>query len=374
VTRHMVRPLSVKQRIAYNLRESQFATAMPPLAKCLGEHARPGSLLHHVLDGKPMIVVGNSSSLNRINMGMVREFPTLGCNRILQMYEPEFYTVVDRQPYIQEIERIKQYRGTRVLSETLFDPMVSCRRQPVQPPPTFPWYRYRAVASSNPFPPSNPQRVYTHYTNDRRVHCGMMPSVRTNLDEWIPGGANIAVCMLQIAMAMGANPIGVAGVDMSWKSPQDSHFFGAGSSVGAFRFNTRRVMLFFAAIARWAKEHHIEILNLSPEGVLSPTFPRMSVEVFHSRFIGQVQWKGVRPWELSEFATDRHGPALPVGTALGCEPNLAPVSYQMGANQRLHRPPPRNLTAELVGRSAAALERARRLRIQGARARKGKRG
>jgi hypothetical protein len=244
----------------------------------------PGSQLHGILAGRPLVIMGNAWSLNDMDLDKVFAFKTLGCNRALQMdRHPDFYTVVDRDPYRREYERLLVYRGTRILSRTIYDRKVSCRRTPVQRPPPFPWYAYHAVATCVPLR-GRPSMVVTTVANDRNVlHRQPIPSVCTDLDTFMPSGANIGYCMIQIALAMGANPIGIAGIDLQWQSKEKSHFFGRGASVGCFKFNTPRVLSFFAAAAMWASGHGVQVYNLSPTGVLD-CFPRMNEHDFHSRF------------------------------------------------------------------------------------------
>jgi hypothetical protein len=288
-----------KQRLARrrNIDDSRY----------LGSHVAKGSKLHGRLAGRPCVVMGNAYSLNKQDLEKLFAFPVIGCNRCLEMpHHPDFYTVVDRAPYIEQLDRIRKYKGIRVLSETLFDPGVSCRRTRVQQAPNFSWYRYRAVASSTPFPKGTLDSVFTFYCNDNKVTRGRLPSVQTNLDEFMPSGANIAYCMLQIAMAMGANPIGICGVDLTWgKDKTKTHFFGEGKKRGAFPFNTKRVLSFFAAAAQFAKHSGVKIYNLSPEGALSPTFERIDEKAFHRRFAKYTNGDRVRPWQFVQFEPDK---------------------------------------------------------------------
>jgi len=273
----------------------------------LGKNVAKGSKLHGTMSGRPMIVMGNAYSLNHMDLDKVFDFTTIGCNRCLELPKhPEFFTVVDRAPYMEQYQRICGYKGTRVLSETLFDPEVSCRRTPVQDLPSYEWYRYRAVASTTPFPARVPEWVFTYYCNDKRVSRGRLPAVQTNLDEFMPSGANIAYCMLQVALAMGANPIGICGVDLVWKDKKRTHFFGEGKKRGAFPFNTKRVLLFFKAAAAYAKSKGIKIYNLSPEGVLSPTFERIDEQAFHSEFERYKTGDRVRAGQFIKFEPDEN--------------------------------------------------------------------
>ena len=275
----------------------------------LGDKVARGGHLNNLLIGKPLIIFGNSNSLQFMALEKMTCFHTLGCNRILQLFEPDFYTVADRQPYMQELARIRAYKGIRLLSATLFDPAVSCRRMPVQPIPNFEWYRWRAVASGIPVTrPGGREFVMTTFTNDQRVHNGMLPACNTDLDAYLPSGANIGYCMLQQAIALGANPIGIAGIDLppikDWTATKNTHFFGDGRKVGAFPFNSERVLRFFKSAAGYCQVRGIQVYNLAPAGHLN-CFPRMNEHEFHHRFSELAPRDMLRPRQLRVFVPDQ---------------------------------------------------------------------
>ncbi len=291
----------------------------------LGDKVSKGGHLHNILLDKPLIMFGNSESLRRMDLEKMTCFHTLGCNRILKLFQPDIYTVADRQPYMQELERIRAYRGIRLLSATLFDPAVSCRRMPVQPLPDFEWYRWRAVASGIPVQrPGGREFVMTTFTNDQRVHNGYLPACNPNLDAYIPSGANIGYCMIQQALALGANPIGIAGIDLppikQWQAQKVTHFFGDGRKVGGFPFNSERVMRFFEAAARYAQTRGIQVYNLSPEGYLN-CFPRMSEHEFHNRFGQLAPGDVLRPRQLRVFVPDQDRRIVGLGPNRGNQPH-----------------------------------------------------
>jgi hypothetical protein len=231
-------------------------------------NALPASRLAGKLAGRPCVIFGNSSSLNRVDVEKLLEFPTVGCNRILRMFQPDYYIVVDRDPYRQDLHLINAFRGIRVLSSTIYNENAICRRVPVQPIPEFEFYHFRAMTSGTP-------------TNGV-AGVSSLPVVQDNWDGGVLSAANISFPMLQLAVMLGANPIGIAGVDLAWKSMADSHFFGAGARHGCFPFNARRVLRFFQAASELLRQRGVEVYNLSPEGVLD-CFPRISAVEFHRR-------------------------------------------------------------------------------------------
>lgn len=262
----------------------------------LNGHSKSAGLLHNTLLGRPMIVMGNAYSLTYQDMEKLTHFKVMGCNRCLRpdfaAPAPDYYTCVDRDPYAQELERIRAFKGIKLLSGTLFDPNVISKRthyrpnaQPRQPLPDFEWHYFRAVSGIRA-----DIRACRGITRTRAVGHpetpGWLPMPQLNLTQAVINGANIATLMLQLAVALGANPIGICGVDMAWESKDKSHAFGGGngSKAGAFSLNPRHTMPFFEAIAQGAYNNGAKIYNLSPIGILSPLFERISEVEFYNRF------------------------------------------------------------------------------------------
>ncbi len=333
----------------------------------LGPNAASGEALRDILKGTPMIIMGNAYSLNYMDLDKVFAFPTLGCNRALQMpRHPDYYTVVDRDPYRKELERIKKYKGVRILSETLFDPGVSCRRTPVQKVPDFPWFKYHAVATNHPDIRNNRwKEVVTWYINDKNVlHPQRIPIVQTDLTKFMPSGANIGYCMLQLAIAMGANPIGICGIDLAWESREKSHFFGNGRAQGCFEFRAPRVMKFFTAAALWAKDKGIGIYNLSSKGILN-CYPRMSEHEFHSRFAKFVDRGRVCPRELLKFKSDSAIRLSGTGQHARSKQDLEDHLRKVALDRRRRGLAKRASKTQHLERRAAAIRKGRAARSKG---------
>lgn len=241
-----------------------FETAYP--------NAKPASLLKDRLKGKPCIIYGNSSSLNRLPLEKLLEFPAIACNRGLRLFQPDYYIVVDRDPYCQDLDLIEKFKGVRVLSSTIYNETTTCHRVPVQPIPEFEFHYFRAASSGLPVKGVG--------------GVSRVPIVQTDWSRQVLSAANIAFPMFQLAVMLGANPIGIAGVDLAWTS-KNSHFFGEGRSAGCFPFGRPskdlKPLVFFKQAARWTEDHGIACFNLSPEGILD-CFPRLDALEFHRRF------------------------------------------------------------------------------------------
>jgi len=278
-----------------------------------GPNMKPAYELHDTLKGRPVIVMGQSFSLNYVKLDKLAPFKTISCNRCLRpdshvKTHPDYYVCVDRDPYAQEVERVKAFKGIRVLSEMLFDPNNMHKKKslrthwaPLQPYPDFEWYGFRPVSTSRPS--YQGRRVHTRWPDySRTLSNGILPAFNVDLELLIPGAANVAYSMFQIAAAMGASVIGIVGVDLAWESNKKSHSYGDGNgkASGAFALNPRHTLPFFKAGVQECKRLGIEVYNLSPRGVLSPTVPKISEVEFHKRFAQYAEGGVLYPRELQQ--------------------------------------------------------------------------
>jgi hypothetical protein len=158
--------------------------------------------------------------------------------------------IADREPYIQERDagRLKEYEGTLMLSETIFDPEIKgkradkddSRQYPAQNEPDFAWHSWRVGA--------------WHTKNNWETFGDLLGS-----------GMNIFLPMLQAAVIMGAKKIGVVGVDMAWPKDGDSHCWGAGQSAGAYPpASLKNTLAIFRRSRKQLSDKGIEVHNLSP--------------------------------------------------------------------------------------------------------------
>jgi len=200
-----------------------------------------------------MLVVGNSFSLEGLDLAA--GIPAISCNRILRhpTFVPTYLMMADREAYIQERDEDRLLRyvmtgGKLMLSETIFDPEIIGRRAdkdksreyPAQPEPGFLHYRWRVGAWHT------------------------KPNFET-FGDLLCSCANICGPMLQAAVIMGAREIGVVGVDMMWPDGKDSHFYGDGKEVGAFKFvSLPQILATFRKMRNELETMGIKVWNLSP--------------------------------------------------------------------------------------------------------------
>lgn len=215
--------------------------------------------------GATVVLMGTAWSLNRIPLELMKalqaekDLVTIGCNRILRIYQPNYYCVADREPYSQEIERIRDFRGVRLLAETIFHrDLDTPHKAPVLPEPEIDWVAWRPTTHAMLGKP----------IERKMAMQGSVRVVQTDPRKPIISGANIAYCMLQWAIIMGARRIGFTGIDLTWESPEKSHFWGDGREEGCRPF-ANKVVLFHAACKKWLEANEptvgpIEVKNLSP--------------------------------------------------------------------------------------------------------------
>jgi hypothetical protein len=284
-----------------------------------GPHFHPASELHDREEGNAVVVVGNAWSLHDMPLEFLEPFKTLGCNRCLRedfvlKKPPDYYVCVDRDPYAQMRGHLADYRGVPVLSHMLFDPnnmhkKVPYRTQwaPQQPLPDFDWYGFRPVSSSRARLTGS-RSVYTRWPDRARtMSSGMIPAFGIDLDMLIAHGANVGYAMFQIAAALGARVIGIAGIDLEWIG-RKTHAFGDGDGkkAGAFALNARFTHPFFNAGWRECKRLGVEVYNLSPTGKLTPPIPRISLEEFHRRFARYATGHLLRARQQQQPGLDKH--------------------------------------------------------------------
>lgn len=211
--------------------------------------------LDHILSQPKIVLVGNSYSLDELDLSLLRDVETLSCNRILlhPTFVPTSLMISDREVYCQERDsgRLEEYvlnAGTLLLSETIFNPKIRGRRADMshdrqrnaQPEPDFDWWAWR-VGSWN---------TKLHFETFKEYLCSC---------------ANIVGPMIQAAAIMGVAQIGIVGVDMQWPKDSKSHFFGDGRELGAFPFVSLKMTMNLLSRAKKLLEMRgVRVVSLSP--------------------------------------------------------------------------------------------------------------
>jgi len=179
-----------------------------------------------------IIVLGNSASLNGMDLDEFDCFTTLGVNRILRMYEPTYVMVVDHSVIRAEAKRLSKFEGdVLIFPGSMSSAMKSLYKGP--------WIS-TGLMTSNADP------------------CAKKGPLQ------IPQRGNSAYEAAQIAMRMGASRIALAGVDLYWPPGKDTHFFGSGKKEGCSLCMEENLISDFANLKKSYGYMGIEIVSISP--------------------------------------------------------------------------------------------------------------
>lgn len=238
------------------------------LAKVMMGGMRQASELPRLFEGKTVIVMGNSPSIDLIPPEVYRKYWTVGCNRAMRskVFHPHVLVIGDREPYCQERDsgRLDQAvsEGVKlVFADSIFDPSILLRgpysdmNRRAQPCPSFDVYLYRI----------GPRRKTWDYSDIARG-VARLPVNFDSFEAPVVSCLNVAGSMLQVAGILGAKRIVCIGIEMKWDSVERSHFFGCGARVGAYpQDGSIEVIMAALRIVRdRAEKRGIEIINVSP--------------------------------------------------------------------------------------------------------------
>jgi len=220
----------------------------------------PGRRLRQLVDvhkNKPIIILGNSASLNELDLSLLNRAITIGVQRILRVYEPTYVLIADNEVIKQESERLKACAGK---VQFIFAPehMNAETRKFYDGP----WI-----------------------SRGRRVPGADLMNKNQPLP--IPLSLNSGFEAVGIAYRMGARCIAIAGIDLWWPSNRPTHCFGDGKSCGCRLSGTQAVYNAFITLRRMLKGHGIDLLSVSPwKTPLSSALGHMSlIDFIHATHV-----------------------------------------------------------------------------------------
>lgn len=180
-----------------------------------------------------IVVIGNSSSLNEMDLTLLDSFTTIGLNRILRAYEPIYLMVVDTSVIYVEAPRMNDSESIKLI-----------------------------------YPGAMNSRARSMYTG-AWISTGPMTELcdPTALNGPIhigKGGGNSAYEAVQIAHRMGAKRIALAGVDMYYPPMKPSHMFGDGSKEGCKLPEPDKKIADFGALKKMFAMIGVDMFSISP--------------------------------------------------------------------------------------------------------------
>ncbi len=184
--------------------------------------------------GETIIIVGNSASLNEMDIKKFDQYTTIGLNRILRLYEPDYLMIVDQSCMRDEMERVNAFygHGTVLLYPGVMNSSLRAK------------YKGEFVSTGDMNGAADPT------SKKGPIH--------------ICRGGNTAYEATQIAYRMGATRILLAGIDMYWPPGKASHFFGDGMKAGCKMMVPEWKIEDFAALKKLYASVGIEVTSLSP--------------------------------------------------------------------------------------------------------------
>lgn len=184
--------------------------------------------------GETIIIIGNSSSLNEMDLKKFDPYTTIGLNRILRLYEPDYLMIVDQSCLRDEFVRMNacHERVKILLYPGVMNSILRAK------------YTYEFISTGDMNGAADPT------SRKGPIH--------------ICRGGNTAYEATQIAYRMGAKRILLAGIDMYWPPGKDSHFFGSGLKAGCKMMVPEWKIEDFAALKKLYASIGVEVSSLSP--------------------------------------------------------------------------------------------------------------
>lgn len=177
----------------------------------------------------------------------------IGCNRGLGLCKPHAMVWSDRQPYWQSLGHLRTYTGLRIISRTVFNSNVRCRKEP-----------------------HAPEFDGTYLAIDITID-GVFRKPTFELNKPFVSGPTVVLVMLQLAVIAGYKRVGLLGVDFVYDNQEDTHFFGKGEDLGAFEMqgvDRKRMFQLLRIVGDAIVEKDVEVCNLSTvRGPVDGLFP-----------------------------------------------------------------------------------------------------
>lgn len=243
------------------------------IARASGKEKEIIRLNEHFRDkykGKRCFVIGNGSSLNKINLEYLKGEITIGMNRIYlhklcQSWTPTIYCSIDQadktKSNLARIETLKE-----------LTPEFS---------PEGGYFFHISEKTYIDALPINQKNTF-YLKTDIAIDTVTDITKSWDLTKVIPGIRSTAQTAIMIAMYMGCNPIYLIGMDTDWLTHRtiDNHFYpgdGIEADLGTIPYEvfvaaTLRQFKGYTIIKKYADHRGIKIFNATPGSFLE-TFP-----------------------------------------------------------------------------------------------------
>lgn len=193
---------------------------------------RPMKSLYRKHRGKLIFVLGNSASLDGLNMELLKPHVTIGVNRILRTFTPTYLFVVDRSVIKDEHERMLASKCEKVIFRLAMDE----RHRLLYPGP--------------------------YIEIEKMTNAGGPTTLKGPIHICRGGNSGYEACHL--AYRMGASCIVLAGMDLYWPKKGKSHFFGHGRAAGCSLHKPAEKVEDFREMKRLYRKQGVEMVSVSP--------------------------------------------------------------------------------------------------------------
>ena len=181
-----------------------------------------------------VFVLGNSSSLNELDLSLLSEFTSIGVQRILETYEPSYAFIVDQSVIRDQCHRMNAVSGR--IPIILYPYHVSSSMRKLY---TGPWISSGKMA----------------HNGDREAKTGPIH---------IPPSGDSGYEATQVAYRMGATTIALAGIDLHWPKGKQTHSYGSGKERGAKLRTPKEKTECFRELKRIYKRRGVGLVSVSP--------------------------------------------------------------------------------------------------------------
>lgn len=215
------------------------------------------------LEGKSVVVLGNSPALNFVELEHLKKITTIGVNKICRIFHPDMVIFTDAPILTSEEELWKEKFTGSLLTWQNF------KHSWVHEAPNARYFNLKPVTSDK------------NWTWPK-----------TKKDPFIRQGTTTAYA-IQLAVLSKVKRLGILGIDFSapmmQNHRQDTHFYGSGKSTHSTGGGglTQNHVKFYGKIPKWAEAYGVECYNLSPfdnTPINQLKWPKLSLEDFAEKF------------------------------------------------------------------------------------------
>lgn len=181
-----------------------------------------------------VFVLGNSASLNELDLSLLSGYTTIGVQRILEVYEPTYVFIVDQSVIRDQYERMNAVSG----------------RIPLILYPNHMGSKMRKLYGGE-WISSGPM---THNADREKKHGPIH----------IPPSGDSGYEATQVAYRMGARTIALAGIDLHWPRGKETHCYGDGAARGAKLRLAKEKTESFRQLKQIYKRRGVGLVSVSP--------------------------------------------------------------------------------------------------------------